>query len=73
MKYTFADIVIVERELLGVIVKCWASTPEPTYEVYVRNWNAIQIFKESEIRRYLVRHKELSAEEMEYQSNAEAA
>ena len=69
MKYVFGDIVIVEEENLGVIVKSWLSK-EITHEVYVRNFNSIRTYKESEIERYLVRHKELSNEEKEYQNNA---
>jgi hypothetical protein len=70
MKYTFGDIVIVEDEFLGVIVKSWLSKPEITHEVYVRSWNTIKTYPESELQRYLVRHKELSEEEKEYQFNA---
>lgn len=44
--------------------------PEITHEVYVRSFNSIKIYKESEIERYMVRHKELSDEEKEYQFNA---
>ena len=78
MKYTFGDIVIVEDNLIGVIVKCWGRAiagpnvgkDEPKYEVYVRNYRSIIEYKESEVERYLVRHKELSDEELEWQANA---
>ena len=70
MKYTFADIVVVDKENIGVIVKCWTGK-EMNYDVYVRVENGIRNFKESEISRYLVRHKYLSEEEKEYQYNAE--
>ena len=70
MKYTFADIVVVDKENIGVIVKCW-TCKEMNYDVYVRVENGIRNFKESEISRYLVRHKYLSEEEKEYQYNAE--
>lgn len=77
MKYTFGDIVIVDGENLGVVVKCWLGNilkPKnervPKYEVYVRMYNGIVNYKEDEIERYLVRHKYLSEEEKEYQFNA---
>lgn len=74
MKYTFGDIVIVEGWMIGVIVKCWSKSNkvnEPQYDVYVRNENSIREFvPESEIERYMVRHKELSEEERTYQDNA---
>jgi len=73
MKYTFGDIVVVEGDFIGVIVKSWATSLKgkpPYHEVYVRSWNVIKDYSEDEIERYLVRHKYLSEEEKEYQSNA---
>ena len=75
MKYTFGDIVVVDGDNIGVIVKSWFSVigkkeNEPTYDVYVRMYNGIKEYSESEIQRYLVRHKFLSEEEREYQDNA---
>ena len=67
MKFCFGDIVVVNEDLIGVIVKSWL---DKTHEVYVRNYNSIKLYKESEIERYLVRHKYLNEEEMEYQYNA---
>ena len=40
------------------------------YDVYVRNYNGIQNYQENEIQRYMVRHKYLNEEELEYQFNA---
>lgn len=74
MKFTFGDIVVVDGNLIGVIVKCWQKSlcgKKPAhYEVYVRNYNSIQEYNENEIQRYLVRHKELNDEEMYYQQKA---
>lgn len=73
MKFCFGDIVVVEGDSIGVVVKCWCRSSkgkEPTYEVYVRLANKIKTYSESEIQRYMVRHKYLNQEELEYQSNA---
>jgi len=70
MKYAFGDIVVVDEINIGVIVKCWLGKNEPNYDVYVRMDNGIENYQESQIERYLVRHKYLSDEEQEYQSNA---
>ena len=71
MKFTFGDIVIVDTDNIGVVVKCWTSPKHKySYEVYVRNYNAIKEYKEGEIERYMVRHKYLSDEEKVYQFNA---
>jgi len=76
MKFAFGDIVVVDGENIGVIVKSWLPLTGPNkergayHEVYVRMYNSIREYYESEMERYLVRHKFLSEEEQEYQRNA---
>lgn len=71
MKFCFGDIVVVDENQIGVIVKCWCSnTLGNTYDVYVRSYNGIKDYPENAIHRYMVRHKYLNDEEMEYQHNA---
>lgn len=72
MKYTFGDIVVVDNNLIGVVVKSWgrSSIRHIHHEVYIRTYNGIKDYEEDEMERYLVRHKELNEEEMEYQDNA---
>lgn len=68
MKFCFGDIVVVENNLIGVIVKCWAYfNGGYNYDVYVRNFNNIKNYKEDYIQRYMVIPKYLNEEEMEYQ------
>lgn len=67
MQFCFGDIVVVEGYLIGVVVKSWC---DKTYEVYVRSFNAIKSYNESEMQRYMVRHKYLDEEELEWQYNA---
>jgi len=70
MKFTFGDIVVIEGNLIGVIVKSWISNKIGTsYEVYVRSYNTIVNYTEDNIERYMVRHKELDQEDLEYQYN----
>ena len=66
MKYCFGDIVVVEGELIGVVVKSWIGKTN-NYDVYVRMYNGIRNYDESEIERYMVRHKYLDDEEKMYQ------
>ena len=69
MKFLFGDIVVVEKSLIGVIVKSWESNKRGNYyEVYVRNYNKIVEYDEKDIDRYKVRHKELNQEELYYQN-----
>lgn len=70
MKYAFGDIVVVEENLIGVVVKSWETKDGIKHEVYVRNHRGIEEYLESQMQRYMVRHKELSEEELEWQSNA---
>lgn len=73
MKLAFGDIVVVEEDLIGVVVKCWGMSNKgnpPNYDIYVRNFNGIKNYTQSEVERYMVRHKELSEEELEWQFNA---
>lgn len=73
MKFTFGDIVVVDGENIGVVVKSWGRSSQgkpPYHEVYVRMYNGIKDYQEDQMERYLVRHKYLSEEELEWQSNA---
>lgn len=73
MRFVFGDIVVVEDNLIGVVVKSWGRSNKgnpPYHEVYVRNYRGIKEYTEDRMERYLVRHKELSEEESEWQSNA---
>lgn len=69
--YLFGDIVVVEGDLIGVIVKSWETFSSNkqyfNYDVYVRMHNEIRNYKETEIERYRVRHKYLDEQELEWQ------
>lgn len=68
----FGDIVVVETDQMGVIVKCWGRDNHdnpPKYEVYVRDYRTIKEYYEPDVDRYLVRHKELDENEVEWQYN----
>lgn len=49
MTFYFGDIVVVEADLVGVVVKCWA---DKTYEVYVRSMNGVASFGADDMRRF---------------------
>jgi len=60
MKFQFSNVVVVDDNKIGVIVKSWA---DKTYDVYVRYDNNIGVYKESEIKHF-VYSKYLSDEEI---------
>ena len=67
MMFQFSDVVVVDYNLIGVIVKTWLSEKNgASYDVYVRSLNGVREYPESYIRHY-VYDKELSEEQMEYQ------
>lgn len=71
MKFCFGDIVVVDGNLIGVIVKSWINGKRGhLYDVYVRMANEIREYKECDIQRYMVRHKYLDSQELEWQDNA---
>lgn len=80
MKLVFGDIVVVDDDQIGVVVKNWGRSNrtqeypegrEPHVEVYVRNYRDIKEYPISQVERYFVRHKELDEDELEYQRNGE--
>lgn len=74
MKLVFGDIVVVDDDQIGVVVKNWGRSSngnEPFVEVYVRSYNHIKDYPLSKVERYQVRNKYLDEEELEYQRNAE--
>lgn len=72
MRVCFGDIVVVDEDQIGVVVKRWVTSGERQCEVYVRTYNCIRTYNESEVDRYMVRHKYLNEEELEWQENAKA-
>lgn len=74
MNFCFGDIVVVECDKIGVIVKSWVhyhdGKKDNNYDVYVRMYNKIKNYNENEIERYMVRHKYLDEDELIYQQNA---
>ena len=67
--YLFGDIVVVNNFLIGVVVKTWGDGHRFYYEIYVRSLNAIKQYREEEVERYRVRHKELNEEEVYWQNS----
>jgi len=70
MSLCFGDIVVIEKNLIGVIVKTWIGSRGVIHEVYVRNFSCIKEYPERKIKRYMVRHKELDEQDLRWQHNA---
>lgn len=64
-KFQFSNVVVVEQELIGVVVKTWENKTSYTYEVYVREFNAIKDYKEKEIQHF-VYSKALADDELDF-------
>jgi hypothetical protein len=64
--FNFGNIVVVENDLVGVVVKCWeGNLIGYNYDVYVRSLNSIKNYPEGEIR-HIIYHKELTECDKEY-------
>ena len=68
-RFQFGNVVVVDQGCIGLIVKTWENSPRHQpgyhYEVYVRSYNAIQEYKEENIKHF-VYSKELTEEEKEF-------
>jgi hypothetical protein len=62
ISFQFGNVVVVEGDQIGVIVKSWADN---SHDVYVRSFNSIQTYRAMDIRHY-VYSKELTVEEAEF-------
>lgn len=65
-KFTFGNIVVVDGNLVGVVVKSWGASLTGSkrgvhHEVYVRSYNGIKEYDEQDITHF-VYDKELSDE-----------
>jgi hypothetical protein len=69
-KFLFGDIVVIDEDYIGVILKTWedSNTDGFGYDVYDRMTNQIETYYENEIDRYRIRHKYLDEEELSYQN-----
>lgn len=68
-KFLFGDIVVINNNQIGIILKTWDKNMSGRfqYDVYNRMSNIIGEYKEEDIERYRVRHKYLNEEELYYQ------
>ncbi len=68
-KFYFGNVVVVEDDLIGVIVKTWGPTEyknsKYNYEVYVRSVSGIIEYDETQINHF-VYSKELSEDEKDF-------
>lgn len=71
MKFLFGDIVVINKNEIGVVVKTWEKMNFNTYEyeIYNRITSKIETYLEKDIQRYKVKHKYLNEEEMYYQNS----
>ncbi len=63
-KFQFSNVVVVDDDQIGVVVKSWGGGErEYSHDVYVRAYNGIREYKESEIHHF-VYSKHLTEEEL---------
>ncbi len=54
-RFQFSNVVVVEDSLIGCVVKTWGASKMRGihYEVYVRSYNCIKEYDESEIKHFV--------------------
>ena len=62
MSFQFSNVVVVDDDQIGVIVKSWADN---SHEVYVRSYNESRIYAGKDIKHYIY-SKYLSDKECEF-------
>lgn len=62
MRFQFGNVVVVDEDQIGVIVKSWGNK---THDVYVRSLNGIKEYHEDDISHY-VYSKELLIEQHDF-------
>jgi len=60
--FQFSNVVVVDNGQIGVIVKSWA---DGKHDVYVRSYNGVREYQDTDIRHYIY-SKELTSDEYEY-------
>ena len=53
MKFQFGNVVVVADDQIGVIVKSWGGGAYNSYDIYVRSYNRINEYAESEIKHFV--------------------
>jgi hypothetical protein len=61
-KFQFGNVVVVDGDEIGVIVKSWK---DHSYDVYVRSYNAVREYKEADIQHFIY-SKTLTSDECEF-------
>jgi len=61
-KFQFSNVVVVEGDLIGVVVKSWSNGE---HDVYVREYNSVISYK-SYCMKHFIYSKKLSEEEEQY-------
>lgn len=66
-KFQFGNVVVVEENEIGVIVKTFFSFKTGVYshDIYVRSYNGIKCYPEHEIKHFIY-SKQLAEDELEF-------
>lgn len=63
--FGFGNVVMVDDGLVGVVIKSWGGSGSYNHDVYVRSFNGIRNYRESEMRHFIY-DKELTQESLGY-------
>lgn len=64
--FQFGNVVIVDHDNIGVIIKIWnGGVRGYNYDVYVRNYNGVKNYNETDINHFIF-SKELTKKELQF-------
>jgi hypothetical protein len=66
-KFQFSNVVVVDDDQVGVIVKSWDGRKGYNHDVYVRGYNGVKNYEEAEIKHFIY-SKTLLPDECEFYS-----
>lgn len=64
-RFQFGNVVVVNQNQIGVIVKTWGGKNGFNYDVYVRDFNSVENYHEDSISHFIY-NKDLTEEECKY-------
>jgi hypothetical protein len=57
-KFQFSNVVVVETDLIGVVVKVWNYNEDDySYDIYIQKYSIIKNYNEDEIQQFVYSHE----------------
>lgn len=68
-RFQFSNVVVVDDNEIGVIVKSWKNKKGYEHDVYVRSYNGVKCYSENQIKHFIF-SKSLSEDELSFYTDS---